>query len=88
MTIEKQSIGIRDLADNTSAIIAALPETGPRIITKHGVPVAQIIPISPEDVEAGHDLMVRSALERVPALEHIAGLAIDGPNQAPDNTQY
>ncbi len=43
-------VGIRGLARNVSAVLAAVAGTGrPAVVTKHGAPLVAIIPIEPGD---------------------------------------
>lgn len=47
------AIGIRHLADNASEVVRAVCATGrPTIITKHGKPVAVLVALSEEALEA------------------------------------
>lgn len=46
------AVSIRDLANNASGVVAEVAESGrPAIVTKHGRPVAAVVPINGEDLE-------------------------------------
>jgi prevent-host-death family protein len=50
---EGGTVGIRELARNVSGVIAELMRTGrPAVITKHGLPVAVVVPIESADLDA------------------------------------
>jgi prevent-host-death family protein len=45
---ETTSVGIRALARNVSRVVAEVAQSGrPTIVTRHGEPVAALIPIAP-----------------------------------------
>ena len=44
-------VSIKELHDDTSAVIRRLRERGPIIVTRHGKPVAVIQPITEEELE-------------------------------------
>jgi prevent-host-death family protein len=45
-------VSIRDLSRNASGVVAGVKESGrATLVTKHGRPVAALVPINPEDVE-------------------------------------
>jgi prevent-host-death family protein len=77
------SIGIRELAANVSAVVADVANSGcPAVVTKHGEPVAVLIPIA--DLEA---LLLARALrdsEAVPVAAGRAGrVAADDASRTP-----
>ena len=57
------TVSIRELANNASGVIASVADTGrPTVITKHGRPVAAVVPIDQEDLE---DFVLANAPEFV-----------------------
>jgi prevent-host-death family protein len=55
------TVSIRDLSRNASAVIDGVSASGkPTLVTKHGKPVAAVIPIDDADVE---DLILAKASE-------------------------
>ncbi|MGH9212372.1 MAG: type II toxin-antitoxin system Phd/YefM family antitoxin [Acidimicrobiales bacterium] len=46
------TVTIRELANNASAVVAQVAESGrPALVTKHGRPVAAVVPINVTDLE-------------------------------------
>ena len=57
------TVSIRELANNASGVVASVAETGrPAIVTKHGRPVAAVVPIDQEELE---DFVLANAPEFV-----------------------
>lgn len=57
------AISIRDLANNTSGVVSDVQESGrPAIVTKHGRPVAAVVPINQASLE---DFVLANAPEYV-----------------------
>ncbi|MGI8759165.1 MAG: type II toxin-antitoxin system Phd/YefM family antitoxin [Acidimicrobiales bacterium] len=57
------TVSIRELANNASGVIAAVADTGrPTVVTKHGRPVAAVVPIDQEELE---DFVLANAPEFV-----------------------
>ena len=55
------TVSIRDLSRNASAVVDGVSASGkPTLVTKHGKPVAAVIPITDADVE---DLILAKAPE-------------------------
>jgi prevent-host-death family protein len=53
------TVGIRELARNVSGIVAEVTRTGlPAVVTKHGQPVAVVMPI--QDADLGDDVLARA----------------------------
>jgi prevent-host-death family protein len=53
------TVGIRELARNVSGIVAEVTRTGlPAVVTKHGQPVAVVMPIQHADL--GDDVLARA----------------------------
>lgn len=60
------TVSIRDLSNNASAVIDEVATSGrPAVVTKHGRPVAAVVPI---DQEALEDWVLASAPELVAAM--------------------
>lgn len=57
------TVSIRELANSASSVIASVAETGrPTVVTKHGRPVAAVVPIDQEELE---DFVLANAPEFV-----------------------
>jgi len=57
------TVSIRELANNASGVIASVADTGrPTVITKHGRPVAAVVPIDQDELE---DFVLANAPEFV-----------------------
>jgi prevent-host-death family protein len=57
------TVSIRELANNASGVVADVEESGrPAVVTKHGRPVAAVVPIDPEKLE---DFVLANAPEYV-----------------------
>lgn len=57
------TVSIRELANNVSSVVASVAETGrPTVVTKHGRPVAAVVPIDQDDLE---DFVLANAPEFV-----------------------
>jgi prevent-host-death family protein len=56
-----RTVSIRDLARNASGVVAAVARTGrPALVTRHGEPLAAVVPVDPADLE---DLILAKAPE-------------------------
>ncbi|MGI8803370.1 MAG: type II toxin-antitoxin system prevent-host-death family antitoxin [Solirubrobacteraceae bacterium] len=69
-----RSIGIRALARNVSGVVADVAETGrPALLTKHGAPIAALVPI--QAARAEDQLLARAArrLEEIAAADLLDG---------------
>ncbi len=60
------TVGVRELARNVSSVLAEVTGSGqPTVVTKHGAPVAVIVPIPPgESVDGGLTRAI-ACLERI-----------------------
>jgi prevent-host-death family protein len=55
------TVTIRDLSRNPSSVVADVARTGrPALVTRHGAPVAALVPVDPADLE---DLILSKAPE-------------------------
>ncbi len=74
---EMSSVGIRELAQHVSCIVSRVVASGhPTLVTKHGSPVAAIVPIDPGHLEP---LILARAAK---FLEDLAGPDGHGPGSA------
>jgi prevent-host-death family protein len=61
------TVGIRALARNVSGVVAEVARSGrPALVTRHGEPVAAVVPIAPDDLLLGG---VSQHLERLGGAE-------------------
>lgn len=46
------TVSIRELANNASSVVASVADTGrPTVVTKHGRPIAALVPIDQDELE-------------------------------------
>lgn len=61
------TVGIRELANNTSAVVDEVARTGrPALVTRHGKPVAALVPVDEEELL---DWVLANAPEYVRSME-------------------
>lgn len=61
-------IGIRELARNVSKVIDSVEARQPVLITKHGTPVALMLPINPELLE---EFLTKTVKQMYPSLKRL-----------------
>lgn len=77
------TVSVRELANNTSAVVAAVARSGrPTVVTDRGRPVAALVPIDQAELE---DLLLANAPEFVQGRRHAVAELAAGQTRSLDS---